>query len=186
VFETSNSQSPTDEGAPVVCGAITCEKTPPQIACRHRWTAVVEGSWGADMKARWCVLLLVAMTVVVTSCGDDGPDLLTHDKGTLVLFKRVTLAADSPGRAEIEIEVRAGADFSLPAPDGTRVWVETSLGQFEGGGPRVDTSTVGGRAVVTLILPGAAHLHVTASTEDVEARLAIVVNADGSVQVGPT
>lgn len=138
------------------------------------------------MKARWCVLLVVAIALVVSSCGDGGPDLLTHDKDSLVLFKRVTLAADSPGRAEIEIEVRTGADFSLPAPDGTRVWVETSLGQFEGGGSRVDTSTVGGRAVVTLILPGAAHLQVTASTQDVEARLAIVVNADGSVQVGPT
>ena len=141
---------------------------------------------GGDMKARWCVLLVVALTLVVSSCGDDGPNLLTQDKGLLVLFKRVTLAADSPGRAEIEIEVRTGADFSLPAPDGTRVWVETSVGQFEGGGSRVDTSTVGGRAVVTMVLPGAAHLTVTASTHDVEARLTIIVNADGSMQVGPT
>ena len=141
---------------------------------------------GGDMKARWCVLLVVALTLVVSSCGDGGPNLLTQDKGLLVLFKRVTLAADTPGRAEIEIEVRSGADFSLPAPDGTRVWVEASLGQFEGGGSRVGTSTVGGRAVVTLILPGAAHLTLSASTHDVEARLTIVVNPDGSVAVGPT
>ncbi len=138
------------------------------------------------MKARWCVLLVVALTLVVASCGHDGPNLLTQDKGLLVLFKRVTLAADAPGRAEIEIEVRTGTDFSLPAPDGTRLSVETSLGEFEGGGSRIGTSTVGGRAVVTLVLPGAAHLKITASTNDVEAQLTIVVNPDGSVQVGPT
>jgi hypothetical protein len=138
------------------------------------------------MKARWCVLLVVALTLIVASCGNDGPILLTQDKGFLVLFKRVTLAPDTPGRAEIEIEVRTGADFSLPAPDGTRLSVETSLGQFEGGGSRIDTSTVGGRAVVTIVLPGAAHLKVTASTDDVEAQLTVVVNPDGSVQVEPT
>jgi hypothetical protein len=138
------------------------------------------------MKARWCVLLIVAPMLIVASCGYDGPNLLTHDKDLLVLFKRVTLAADTPGRAEIEIEVRTGTDFSLPAPDGTRLWVETSLGQFEGGGTRIDTSTVGGRAVVILVLPGTAHLTITANANDVEARLTIVVKPDGSVQVGPT
>jgi hypothetical protein len=137
------------------------------------------------MKARWCVLLVVALMLVVSSCGDGGPNLLTHDKGQLLLFKRVTLAEDAPGRAEIEIEVRTGTDLSQPAPDGTRVSVKTSLGQFEGGGSQIGTSTVGGRAVVTLILPGAAHLTVTARTDDVEAQLMIVVNADGSMQIGP-
>ena len=174
----------------MVRGVKMGEKVPLQVACRHRWTAIADGFMGGDMKARWCVLLVVALTLVVSSCGDDGPNLLTQDKGLLVLFKRVTLAADTPGRAEIEIEieieVRTGADFSLPAPDGTRVWVGASLGQFAGGGSRVGTSTVGGRAVVTLILPGAAHLTVSASTHDVEARLTMVVNPDGSVQVGPT
>jgi len=138
------------------------------------------------MKVRWCVLLVVAMMLVVSSCGDGGPNLLSQDKGHLVLFKRVTLAADTPGRAEIEIEVRTGADLSQPAPDGTRISIETSLGQFEGGSSRIGTSTDGGRAVVTLILPGAAHLTITASTHDVEARLTIVVNADGSLQLGST
>jgi len=137
------------------------------------------------MKLRWCVPLLVAMMLVVTSCGDGGPNLPTQDKGHLVLFKRVTLAADAPGRAEIEIEVRTGADFSQPAPDGTGVSVETSLGQFEAGGAGITTSTVGGRAVVTLVLPGPAHLTITARTHDVEAELVIVVNADGSMQLGP-
>ena len=137
------------------------------------------------MKARWCVLLVVALMLVVSSCGDGSPNLLTQDKGRLLLFKRVTLAEDAPGRAEIEIEVRTGTDFSQPAPDGTRVSVKTSLGQFEGGASQIGTSTVGGRAVVTLILPGAAHLTVTARTQDVEAQLTIVVNADGSMQLGP-
>jgi len=138
------------------------------------------------MKARWCVLLVVALMLVVSSCGDGGPSLLTQDKGLLVLFKRVTLAADAPDRAEIEIEVRTGSNFSQPAQDGTRVTVETSLGKFEDGGSRIETSTVGGRAVVTLILPGAAHLTVTARTHDVEVRLNMVVNADGSVHIGPS
>jgi len=138
------------------------------------------------MKVRWCVLLVVALTLIVSSCGDGGPNLLTQDKRHMVLFKRVTLAADAPDRAEIEIEVRTGADFSQPAPDGTRISIVTSLGQFEGGSSRIDTSTDGGRAVVTLILPGAAHLTVTANTRDVEARLMIVVNDDGSLQLGPT
>ena len=136
------------------------------------------------MTARWCVLLVVALMLVVSSCGDGAPDILTQDKGQLLLFKRVTLAEDAPGRAEIEIEVRTGAHFSQPAPDGTRVLVATSLGRFEAGDSQIETSTVGGRAVVTLVLPGAAHLTVTARTHDVETQLKIVVNADGSVQVG--
>ncbi len=140
---------------------------------------------GGDMKVRWSVLLVFVLMLIVSSCGDGWPNLLTQDKGHMLLFKRVTLAADAPDRAEIEIEVRIGADFSQTAPDGTRISIATSLGQFEGGGSRIDTSTEGGRAVVTLILPGAAHLTVTANTHDVEARLMIVVNDDGSLQLGP-
>ena len=138
------------------------------------------------MKARWCVIVIVAIMVVVTSCGDGGPNLPTQSKGWLALFKRVTLAADEPGRAEIEIEVRTGADFSEPAPDGTKVRVETTLGTFVGGGRQIETATIGGRAVVTLVLPGAAHLTVTARTHDVEVRLPMVVTADESLQLGPS
>ena len=138
------------------------------------------------MRARWCVILIVAMMSVVTSCGDGGPNLPTQSKDWLALFKRVTLAADEPGRAEIEIEVRTGADFSKPAPDGTKVRVETTLGTFVGGGRQIETATIGGRAVVTLVLPGAAHLTVTARTHDVEVHLPMVVTADESLQLGPS
>ena len=138
------------------------------------------------MRARWCVILIVAMMLVVTSCGDGGPNLPTQSKGWLALFKRVTLAADEPGRAEIEIEVRTGADFSEPAPDGTKVRVETTLGTFVGGGRQIETATIGGRAVVTLVLPGTAHLTVTARTHDVEVRLPMVVTAEESLQLGPS
>ena len=138
------------------------------------------------MKARWFVLLVVALVLVVTSCGDGGPNLPTQSKGWLALFKRVTLAADEPGRAEIEIELRTGADFSEPAPDGTKIHVETTLGSFVGGDRQIETSTLGGRAIVSLVLPGAAHLTVTARAHDVEVSLAMVVTADGSLQLRPS
>ena len=59
------------------------------------------------MKARRSVLLVVALVMVATSCGDGGPNLPTQSKGWLLQFKRVTLAADAPDRLEIEIVVRA-------------------------------------------------------------------------------
>jgi len=138
------------------------------------------------MKARWFVLLVVALVFVVTSCGDGGPNLPTQSKGWLALFKRVTLAADEPGRAEIEIEVRTGPDFSEPAPDGTKIHVETTLGTFVGGDRQTEATTISGRAVVTLVLPGAAHLTVTARVHDVEVHLAMAVTADGSLQLDPS
>jgi len=138
------------------------------------------------MKARWCVILVVAMILVSTSCSDGGPNLPTQSKSWLALFKRVTLAADEPGRAEIEIEVRTGPEFSEPAPDGTKIQVETTLGSFVGGDLHIETATLGGRALVTLNLPGAAHLTVTARTHDVEAHLEMVVTAGGSLQLGPS
>jgi hypothetical protein len=138
------------------------------------------------MRARWCVILVVAMILVVTSCGDGGPNLPTQSKGWLALFKRVTLAADEPGRAEIELEVRTGPDFAEPAPDGTKIHVETTLGSFVGGDRHIETTTHGGRAVVTLVLPGAAHLTVTATAHDVEVSLAMIVTAGGSLQLRPS
>ena len=138
------------------------------------------------MRARWCVILVVAMILVVTSCGDGGPNLPTQSKGWLALFKRVTLAADEPGRAEIEIELRTGADFAEPAPDGTKIDVETTLGTFVGGDRHIETATIRGRAVVTLVLPGAAHLTVTARAHDVEVHLAMAVTADGSLRLDPS
>ena len=138
------------------------------------------------MRAPWCVILVVAMMFVVTSCGDGGPNLPTQSKDWLALFKRVTLAADEPGRAEIEIEVRTGADFSEPAPDGTKIRVETTLGSFVGGDRQIEIATLGGRAVATLVLPGATHLTVTARAHDVEVHLAMAVTGDGSLQLDPS
>jgi len=134
------------------------------------------------MKARHHVLLVVAMMIVVTSCGDGGPGLLKNDK--LVEFKRVTLASDAPDRLEIEIVVRTGLDFSEPVADGTKVVVETSISEFEGNGPLIEVSTIGGHAVVRLIVPsGATHTVVTARTDGVEARLSIFVDEHGSMRL---
>ena len=138
------------------------------------------------MRARWCVILIVAIMFLVTSCGDGGPNLPTQSKGWLALFKRVTLAADEPGRAEIEIEVRTGPDFTEPAPDGTKIDVEPTLGPFVGGDRHIEAATIRGRAVVSLVLPGAAHLTVTAKAHDVEVSLAMAVTADGSLQLDPS
>ena len=137
------------------------------------------------MKVRRCVLLVVALMVVVTSCGDGGPNLPTQAEGWLVQFKRVTLATDTPDRLEIEIVVRTGWHFSEPAPDGMKISVETSLGEFEGNGPKIETSTIGGHAVVKLVPPpGPTHIVVTARVEDVEAQLSIVVDQYGSMRLG--
>ena len=136
------------------------------------------------MKARWSVLLVIALTMVVTSCGDDGLGLLNHTNDQLVEFKRVTLASDAPDRLEIEIVVRTGLDFTEPAPDGTKIIVETSISEFEGNGPLVETSTIGGHAVVRLVLRnGAAHTIVTARVGKAEAQLSIVVDERGSMRI---
>jgi hypothetical protein len=136
------------------------------------------------MKARRSVLLVVAWLMVATSCGDGGPSLIDHNNDLLVEFKRVTLAADAPDRLEIEIVVRTGVDYSELAPDGTKISVETSISEFEGNGPVIETSTIGGHAVVRLVLrPGAAHTVVTARVDDVEAQLSIVVDDHGSMRI---
>jgi hypothetical protein len=135
------------------------------------------------MKARRSVLLVIALTILSTSCGDGGPSFLTH-ADNLVEFKRVTLATDAPDRLEIEIMVRTGLDYCEPAPDGTRVVLETSISEFEGNGPRIETSTIGGHAVVRLVLlPGAAHTVVTARVNKFEARLSIVVDEHGEMRL---
>lgn len=135
------------------------------------------------MKAGRNVLLVIALTILATSCGDGGPSFLTHSDN-MVEFKRVTLAADAPDRLEIEIMVRTGLDYSEPAPDGTKVVLETSISEFEGNGPRIETSTIGGHAVVRLVLqPGAAHTVVTARVDKVESRLSIVVDDYGSMRI---
>ena len=135
------------------------------------------------MRARRGVLLVIVLMVFATSCGDGGPSFLAHTDN-LVEFKRVTLATDAPDRLEIEIMVRTGLDYSQPVPDGTRVVLETSISEFEGNGPRIEVSTIGGHAVVRLVLqPGAAHTVVTARVDKVESRLSIVVDEYGSMRI---
>ena len=138
------------------------------------------------MKIRWSALLVCALLVLVAACGDGGPSILTHDSDSLVVFKRVTLASTAPDRAEIEIEVRTGTNFSKAAPDGTEVIIETSLGTFENNGSTTEVQTVGGHAVTTLILPEPSRLVITARAHDVEARLALDVNEDGSIAIDPS
>jgi hypothetical protein len=136
------------------------------------------------MKAFWCVLLVIASALVVASCGDGGPYFTGQSKDDLVLFKRVTLATDAPDRLEIEIEVRTGPNYDDPAPDGTKVSVETSISEFEGNGPLIETSTIGGHAVVRLVLhSGASHTVVTARVDEVETQLSIVVDEYGSMRL---
>lgn len=137
------------------------------------------------MKARRHVLLVVAMTVAAASCGDGGPRPLIASKDWLVQFKRVTLADDAPDRLEIEIVVRTGAHFSELAADGTLVAIGTDVGEFEDNGPHIQTSTVGGHAVVRLVPPpGPAEVTVTARVENTESRIDIVVDDYGSMRVG--
>lgn len=137
------------------------------------------------MKIRWPVLLVGIAIVTIAACSDDGPNLFRHDKESLVLFNRVTLASYAPDRAEIEIEVRTGSDFSRAAPDGTEVVLEASRGAFENDGRRIVVRTLGGRAVGTLVLPEPSRLIVSARSHDAEARLVIDVNDDGSIQLDP-
>ncbi len=136
------------------------------------------------MKARWSVLLVITLMIGATSCGDSGPSILNPGNDWLVKFKRVTLATDAPDRLEIEIVVKTGSDFTEPAPDGTKVVVETSISEFEGNGPIIETSTFGGHAVVRLVLHSrAAHTIVTARVDDVEVQLSVVVDERGSMRL---
>jgi len=66
------------------------------------------------MKARWSLLLVIALTIGATSCGDGGPNLLNPGNDWLVKFKRVTLATDAPDRLEIEIVVKTGSAAVTP------------------------------------------------------------------------
>jgi hypothetical protein len=91
--------------------------------------------------ARNPFLVACASVLVLAACGDT--DLPTEEKSSLVLFKRVTIAADAPGRAEIEIEVRTGPHLSQPVSDGTSVILETSAGRFANGAKKVQLSTAG-------------------------------------------
>jgi len=139
---------------------------------------------GGHMKARWGVLLVIAMMLVIQSCGNDGPNPLNRSNDWLVKFKRVTLATDAPDRLEIEIVVCTGQDFTLPAPDGTKVVVETSISEFEGNGPVAVSSTVSGRAIFRLILqPGVSHTVVVTRVDEAAARLSIVVDEKGSLRI---
>jgi hypothetical protein len=136
------------------------------------------------MTARRSVLLVIVFVLLVTSCGDGGLNLLSTGDDWLVKFKRVTLATDSPDRLEIEIVVKTGSDFSEPAPDGTKILVATSISEFEGNGPIIETSTTGGHAVVRLVLHSdAAHTILTAKVDEVETRLSIVVDDNGSMRL---
>ncbi len=137
------------------------------------------------MKIRWSILLVGIAISTVTACGDGGPGFLKHDADNLVLFKRVTVASDARDRAEIEIEVRTGSDFSRMAPDGTTVVLETSFGSFENGSRRIETRTVSGHAVEKLTLPGPSRLTVTARSRDAESHLVIDVAEDGSLTLDP-
>ena len=137
------------------------------------------------MKIRWSILLVGIAISTVTACGDGGPGLLKHDADNLVLFKRVTLASDARDRAEIEIEVRTGSDFSRMAPDGTVVILETSFGHFANGGARIEAQTVGGHAVEKLTLPGPSTLTITARSQDAVSQLVIDVKEDGSIALDP-
>jgi len=138
------------------------------------------------MKIRWPVFLVGVAILALSACGDGGPSLIRHDTDLLVHFKRVTLAADARDRLEIELEVRAGSDFSNIAPEGTPVILETSAGVFEHNGPRMEAKTLGGHIVATLILPDASRFTLTARAGDVESSLVIDVTSDGSIQVDPS
>ena len=137
------------------------------------------------MKIRWPILLVGFAFLVVAGCGDDGPSLIKNDADRLVLFKRVTLASDARDRAEIELEIRTGSNFSKMVPDGTVVTLETSSGTFADGGSRIEAATVGGHIVQVLILPEPSRLTVTARSRDAESQLLIDVKNDGSIQVDP-
>ena len=137
------------------------------------------------MKIRWSALLYCVVLLLPAACGDGGPSILKQDSDSLVVFKRVTLASTAPDRAEIELEVRTGTNFSKTAPDGTTIVLETSLGNFENNGSTTRVQTIGGHAVTTLILPEPSRLIITASSRNVEARLALDVNEDGSIAIDP-
>ena len=136
------------------------------------------------MKARSCALLVGVLTLIVAGCGDGGPTLPTQQKDWLVLFKRITVANDSPGRAEVEVEVRAGSSYSSNAPDGTVVVFRATLGQFVGGTDTIEASTHAGRATVTLVLPVQSRFQLTASAGDSVTEIVFIVLDDGSVQLG--
>jgi hypothetical protein len=131
--------------------------------------------------ARNPFLVVCTSVLMLAACGDT--DLPTEEKSSLVLFKRVTIAADAPGRAEIELEVRTGAHLSQPASDGTTVTLETSAGRFANGAKVVQLSTAGGRALAELEINGAQDLQLKARVHGTETRLAVLVRRDGSLVV---
>ena len=100
--------------------------------------------------------------------------------------KKLIELLEESGVAEIEIEVRTGAHLSLPAPDGTKVSVETTLGYFESNGSTTEVWTTAGRAVLSLVLEQPSSTTIAARVGDAEARLVIDVDDRGSMQIGPS
>jgi hypothetical protein len=138
------------------------------------------------MRIRALVLLVGALVLFGLACTETAPSLPTQDKGWLVLFKRVTVPADAPGLAEIELEVRTAAHLSTPSPDGTNVSVDTTFGQFEGGAKSTVVATSAGRTVLTLLLEKPSNTTLTARVSDAEASLIIDVGEDGAMKIGPS
>ena len=137
------------------------------------------------MRIRALVLLVGALVLLGLGCTETSPSLPTQDKGWLVLFKRVTVPTDAPGPAEIEIEVRTGAHLATPAPDGTKVALDTTFGRFESGGTTAVVATSAGHAVLMLVLEKPSNTTLTARVRDAEASLIIDVDEDGSMKNGP-
>ncbi len=136
------------------------------------------------MKARSCALLVGVLTLIAAGCGDGGPTLPTQQKDWLVVFKRITVANDAPGQAEIEVDVRSGSSYSSNAPDGTVVVFRATLGHFAGGSDTIKVSTHAGRATVILILPGQSRFQLTASAGASVTEILFIVHDDGSLQLG--
>lgn len=140
-----------------------------------------DGAGGGAILARKLVALAFPLVVLLASCSDTGHNLVTKEQDRLVVFKRVTVATESPDRAEIEIEVRTGPHFSHPAPDGTPVVIVTSLGSFLNGESLIESATEAGRTVVILKIPNTGALTLTARVRDTEADLTLLVRPDGSL-----
>jgi len=134
--------------------------------------------------ARRAGLLAVAALAAFALCGcsDNERVLAPEEEEWLVIFQSLEGNSDDPTALRIGILVRTSRS-QTPAPDGTRITVDTSNWLFENDDTVTVTETTDGVGYVVLLLgePGTATL--VARALGAEASALVLFESDGSVSM---
>ena len=118
----------------------------------------------------------LGLVLALAGCDDSDP---VNQAFWIIEFRDAIVADSYPHMVGLYFKVLT--HLGTEAPDGTRVDFETTGGSFDGGGTSTTESTLGGEVHVGMTMPrGMSEITVSASIENDEASLRIILN-DGSV-----